>query len=171
MTSGTAEIFMTVLPLRTIRTSVLALVAAVVASDDWYGKLYHLNAEEEPEQLDKPDNKNPEFKQKYAPRGVLYAWTTNADDPTEDPVSRRAGRRRIENTGPLTRTPMETFDGEVLDVTLNYLDEVGKGDNPFSASRTTPSSSARPTTARQPVDHGWPRRLDTVGSGRCHAGS
>src|SRR5215469_11114006 len=45
--------------------------------DEWFGNLYHLNAEEEPEELDYPGQKNPEYKQKFGPRGVLHAWATN----------------------------------------------------------------------------------------------
>jgi len=99
--------------------------------DEWFGNLYHLNAEEEPEQLDYPGQKNPAFKEKYGPRGVLHAWATSVDDPTEDPVFGRVGKQKIENTGPLTRKRMEAFDGEVLDMTLQYLNKVGKGDKPF----------------------------------------
>ena len=71
--------------------------------DEWFGNLYHLNAEEEPEQLDYPGQKNPEYKKKYGPRGVLHAWATDTDDPTTDPVFGSVGKQRIENTGPLTR--------------------------------------------------------------------
>lgn len=99
--------------------------------DEWFGNLYHLNAEEEPEQLDYPGQKNPEFKAKFAPRGVMHAWATDTDDSTEDPVFGRVGKQRVENTGPLTRKRMETFDQEVTDMTLKYMDKVGKGDKPF----------------------------------------
>ncbi|AKC85886.1 arylsulfatase [Pseudoxanthomonas suwonensis] len=99
--------------------------------DEWFGNLYHLNAEEEPEQLDYPGQKNPEYTKKYGPRGVLHAWATDKDDPTEDPVFGRVGKQKIENTGMLTRERMQTFDGEVLDKTLDYLERVGKGDKPF----------------------------------------
>jgi arylsulfatase len=99
--------------------------------DEWFGNLYHLNAEEEPEELDYPGQKNPAYKQKYAPRGVLHAWATQTDDPTTDPVFGRVGKQKIENTGPLTRKRMETFDQEVTDMTLKYLDKVGKGEKPF----------------------------------------
>ena len=99
--------------------------------DEWYGNLYHLNAEEEPEQLAYPGQKHPEYKARYAPRGVMHTWATSVDDPTEDPVFGRVGKQKIENTGPLTRKRMETFDGEVLDVTLKYMDKVGKDDKPF----------------------------------------
>jgi arylsulfatase len=99
--------------------------------DEWFGNLYHLNAEEEPEQLDHPGQKNPEYNKKYGPRGVLHAWATDVDDPAEDPTFGRVGRQKFVNTGPLTRERMETFDGAVLDKTLDFLERVGKGDKPF----------------------------------------
>jgi len=99
--------------------------------DEWFGNLYHLNAEEEPEQLDYPGQKNPAYQKKYAPRGVMHTWATQTDDPTTDPVFGRVGKQRIENTGPLTRKRMETFDAEVLEHTLTWLDKNGKGDKPF----------------------------------------
>jgi arylsulfatase len=99
--------------------------------DEWFGNLYHLNAEEEPEELDYPGQKNPEYLKKYGPRGVLHAWAADVDDPTEDPKFGRVGKQKIENTGMLTRKRMETFDSEVLEHTLNWLDRNGKGDKPF----------------------------------------
>jgi len=99
--------------------------------DEWFGNLYHLNAQEEPEQLDYPGQKNPSYREKYGPRDVLHTWATNVDDPTEDPVFGRVGKQKIEKKGQLTRKRMETFDGEVLDTTLKYMDKVGKGDKPF----------------------------------------
>ncbi len=99
--------------------------------DEWFGNLYHLNAQEEPEQLDYPGQKNPEYAKKYGPREVLYSWATNTDDATEDPTFGRVGKQKIEKKGALTRKRMETFDQEVTDATLKYLDKVGKGDKPF----------------------------------------
>jgi len=99
--------------------------------DEWFGNLYHLNAEEEPEELDYPGQKNPDYKKKYGPRGVLHTWATDKDDPTTDPKFGRVGKQKIEDTGPLTRKRMETFDGEVVDKTLDWLDRVGNGDKPF----------------------------------------
>ncbi|WP_242454921.1 arylsulfatase [Pseudomonas sp. MS19] len=99
--------------------------------DEWFGNLYHLNAEEEPEQLDYPGQKNPDYLKKYGPRGVLHTWATDTDDPTEDPKFGRVGKQKIEDTGPLTRKRMETIDQEVTDETLKYMDRVGKGDKPF----------------------------------------
>ena len=99
--------------------------------DEWFGNLYHLNAEEEPEELDYPGQKNPEYKKKFGPRGVLHTWATDVDDPTEDPKFGRVGKQKIEDTGSLTRQRMQTFDKEVLDHTLAWLDKNGKGDKPF----------------------------------------
>jgi len=100
--------------------------------DEWFGNLYHLNAEEEPEQLDYPGQKNAEYLARMGPRGVLHTWATDKDDATVDPKFGRVGKQRIENTGPLTRKRMETFDAEVLDHTLDWLDRVPK-DKPFFA--------------------------------------
>ena len=99
--------------------------------DEWFGNLYHLNAEEEPEELDYPGQKNPEYLKRMGPRGVLHAWATDKDDATTDPKFGRVGKQKIENTGPLTRKRMETFDAEVLGETLKWLDKNGKGDKPF----------------------------------------
>jgi arylsulfatase len=99
--------------------------------DYWFGNLYHLNAEEEPEELDYPGQKNPQYKQRFGPRGVLRAWATDVDDPTTDPKFGRVGKQKFEDTGPLTRKRMETIDSEVLGETLKWMDTNGKGDKPF----------------------------------------
>jgi arylsulfatase len=99
--------------------------------DEWFGNLYHLNAEEEPEELDYPGQKNPAYKQKFGPRGVLHAWATDVDDPTTDPKFGRVGRQKVEDTGSLTRKRMETIDAEVLGETLKWMDKAGKGGKPF----------------------------------------
>ena len=99
--------------------------------DEWFGNLYHLNAEEEPEELDYPGQKNPEYKKKFGPRGALHAWATGTDDATVDPKFGKIGKQRIQDTGPLTRKRMETFDAEVTQETLKWLDQHGKGDKPF----------------------------------------
>src|SRR5215510_8187434 len=99
--------------------------------DEWFGNLYHLNAEEEPEELDYPGQKNPEYTKMFGPRGVLHTWATSTDDATTDPKFGRVGKQKIEDSGPLTRKRMETFDKEVLDHTLAWMDKNGKGDKPF----------------------------------------
>src|SRR6188508_626641 len=76
--------------------------------DEFFGNLYHLNAEEEPENPDYP--KNPEFRAKFGPRGVLKCKATDRDDPTEDRRFGRVGKQTIDDTGPLTRKRMETVD-------------------------------------------------------------
>lgn len=78
--------------------------------DEFYGNLYHLNAEEEPENRDYPTEKDyPGFKEKYGPRGVLHCWA-NPD-----------GTQRIEDTGPLTKKRMETIDDETATMAAGFL--------------------------------------------------
>ncbi len=72
--------------------------------DEFYGNLYHLNAEEEPELPDYP--KDPAFRAKYGPRGVMDCKASDTDDPTVDPRFGRVGRQVIKDTGPLTKARM-----------------------------------------------------------------
>src|SRR5215470_5572955 len=81
--------------------------------DEFYGNLYHLNAEEEPEQPDYPKD-NPEFQQRFGPRGVLECKATDRDDPTIDPRFGRVGKQTIRDSGPLTRKRMETVENDLL---------------------------------------------------------
>jgi len=81
--------------------------------DEFFGNLYHLNAEEEPEHPDYP--KDPKFKEKFGPRGVIHSY---AGGPIKD-------------TGPLTRKRMETVDGEFLDATMKFMDKANKEGKPF----------------------------------------
>ena len=85
--------------------------------DEFFGNLYHLNAEQEPENPDYP--KDPEFKKKFGPRGVLHSWA-NAD-----------GAQKIENTGPLTIKRMETVDEEFLDGALKFINKANADGKPF----------------------------------------
>ncbi len=85
--------------------------------DEFFGNLYHLNAEEEPELESYPTD--PEFKKRFGPRGVLHSWADGA------------GGQRIENTGPLTRKRMETIDDEVTEHALRFIDEAHAADKPF----------------------------------------
>jgi len=87
--------------------------------DEFYGNLYHLNAEEEPENRDYPSEKDyPGFRAKFGPRGVLHTYA-NAD-----------GTQRIENTGPLTKKRMETIDDEVAQMSATYLEKTVKSGKP-----------------------------------------
>jgi len=85
--------------------------------DEFFGNLYHLNAEEEPENEDYP--KNPEFKKKFGPRGVLHCWA-NPD-----------GTQKIEDTGPMTKKRMETMDEEITAGALDFIERQHKGGKPF----------------------------------------
>jgi arylsulfatase A-like enzyme len=97
--------------------------------DEFFGNLYHLNAEEEPENPDYP--KNPKFKEKFGPRGVLHCWATATEDATVDPAYGKVGMQKIENTGPLTLKRMETIDDEFTDAALGWMDKQVKGGKPF----------------------------------------
>ncbi|HRW50361.1 MAG TPA: sulfatase-like hydrolase/transferase, partial [Caldilinea sp.] len=85
--------------------------------DEFFGNLYHLNAEEEPEDEDYP--KDPRFKERFGPRGVLHCWADGE------------GGQKIEDTGPLTRKRMETIDDEVTEEALRFIDEAHASDKPF----------------------------------------
>ena len=76
------------------------MLPTVHGFDEWLGNLYHLNAEEEPENVDYP--KDPAFKAKFGPRGVLHCFATDKDDPTDDPRFGKVGKQKCEDTGPLT---------------------------------------------------------------------
>ena len=97
--------------------------------DEFFGNLYHLNAEEEPENPDYP--KDPEFKKRFGPRGVLHCWATDKDDTTEDLTFGRVGKQRIENTGPLTTKRMETVNDEFTDAALDFIERAHKANKPF----------------------------------------
>ena len=97
--------------------------------DEFFGNLYHLNAEEEPENPDYP--KNPEFKKRFGPRGVLKCKATDKDDVTVDPRFGKIGKQTIEDTGPLTKKRMETVDEEFLGAALDFIDRAHKANKPF----------------------------------------
>ncbi len=97
--------------------------------DEFFGNLYHLNAEDEPEHPDYP--KNPEFKAKFGPRGVMKCKASDKDDPTEDPRFGRVGKQTIEDTGPLTKKRMETVDEEFLAAQLDFMERQAKAGKPF----------------------------------------
>jgi arylsulfatase len=88
--------------------------------DEFFGNLYHLNAEEEPEHPDYPDpDQFPNFRKRYGPRGVLRATMS------------RNGRQRVVDTGPLTRKRMETIDDEITDAAIDFIERKSKRRNPF----------------------------------------
>ena len=97
--------------------------------DEFFGNLYHLNTEEEPEDEDYP--RDPQFKKRFGPRGVLHTWATDTVDETVDPRFGKVGKQRIEDTGPLTRKRMETVDEEFIGAGLKFMDKARSEDKPF----------------------------------------
>jgi arylsulfatase len=81
--------------------------------DEFYGNLYHLNAEEEPEHADYP--KDPAFRKRFGPRGVIESFANG----------------KITDTGPLTKKRMETIDDEVNSRALDFMERAKKADKPF----------------------------------------
>jgi arylsulfatase A-like enzyme len=97
--------------------------------DEFYGNLYHLNAEEEPENPDYP--KDPKFRERFGPRGVIHSFATDVDDPSEDPRFGRVGKQTIEDTGPLTRKRMATFEVDITDRTIEFIRQAHADGKPF----------------------------------------
>ncbi len=85
--------------------------------DEFFGNLYHLNAEEEPEHPDYP--KDPRYRKQFGPRGVLHCWADGK------------GGQKVEDTGPLTKKRMETIDEEVTEKALDFIDRAHKAGTPF----------------------------------------
>jgi arylsulfatase A-like enzyme len=100
--------------------------------DEFFGNLYHLNAEEEPEMYDYFTEKDfPEFRKTVMPRGVLKCWATDKDDPTVQERWGRVGKQRIEDTGPLTKKRMETCDDEFAAAAKDFIKRQTDADKPF----------------------------------------
>src|SRR5262245_13492957 len=85
--------------------------------DEFFGNLYHLNAEEEPETYYYP--KDPEFKKKYGPRGVIHSFSDGK------------GGQKIEDTGPLSVARMPTIDQEISGFASKFIDKAGGDKKPF----------------------------------------
>jgi arylsulfatase len=81
--------------------------------DEFFGNLYHLNAEEEPENEDYP--KDPAFRERFGPRGVIHSYADG----------------RIEDTGPLTRKRMETVDDETVAAAIDFIKRQHEAGKPF----------------------------------------
>ncbi len=100
--------------------------------DEFFGNLYHLNAEEEPELPDYPNPKDfPHFRERFGPRGVMHSWATDTDDPTEEPRWGRVGKQKIEDTGPLTKKRMETCDDEFVGAAKDWIKRQHAAGKPF----------------------------------------
>jgi arylsulfatase len=100
--------------------------------DEFFGNLYHLNCEEEPERPNYPPEKDfPNFRKRFGPRGVIHSWATDKDDPTEEPRWGRVGKQRIQDTGPLTKKRMETIDDETTAAAKDFIKRQHTAGTPF----------------------------------------
>ena len=100
--------------------------------DEFFGNLYHLNAEEEPEMEDYPSEKDfPNFRNRFGPRGVMHSWATDKDDPTEEPRWGKVGKQRVTDTGPLTKKRMETCDDEFIAAAKDFIKRQSDAGTPF----------------------------------------
>ena len=117
--------------------------------DVFFGNLYHLNAEEEPENPDYP--KGPNFKAQFGPRGVLKCVATATDTPGDDPRFGPWGKQKCEDTGPLSKKRMETIDEEFLQATTQFIDGAAA-----TASRSS-CGSIRPACISGPISSPHPR--------------
>jgi len=110
--------------------------------DEFFGNLYHLNAEEEPELRDYPRESDfPNFRKNFGPRGVLHCWADGK------------GGQKIENTGPLTRKRMETVDDEFVGAANDFIRRAHKDGKPFFVWANTTHmhfrTHAKPTSLGQ----------------------
>jgi len=97
--------------------------------DEFFGNLYHLNAEEEPEMYNYP--KDPAYKAKFGPRGVIHSWATDKDDPKVEPRWGKVGKQKIQDTGPLTKKRMETCDDDFVAAATDFIKRQEKAGKPW----------------------------------------
>jgi len=97
--------------------------------DEFYGNLYHLNAEEEPELPDYP--KDPAFRAKFGPRGVMDCTASATDDATVDPRFGKVGKQVCKDTGPLTKKRMETIDDDIANRAVDFIKRQKTAGKPF----------------------------------------
>jgi arylsulfatase A-like enzyme len=97
--------------------------------DEFYGNLYHLNAEEEPELPDYP--KDPAFRAQYGPRGVMDCKASDKDDPTVNPRFGKVGKQIVKDTGPLDKKRMVTIDDDIANRAVDFIRRQNKADKPF----------------------------------------
>ncbi|HEU4997666.1 MAG TPA: arylsulfatase [Lapillicoccus sp.] len=100
--------------------------------DEFFGNLYHLNAEEDPESPNWPSPEEfPKFNEIFRPRGVIHSWATEEEDDTVDERYGPVGKQRIEDTGPLTKKRMETIDDDTTSACLEFIRRQHEADTPF----------------------------------------
>jgi len=97
--------------------------------DEFFGNLYHLNAEEEPEMYNYP--KDPAYKANFGPRGVIHSWATDKDDPKVEARWGKVGKQKIQDTGPLTKKRMETCDDDFVAAATDFIKRQEKAGKPW----------------------------------------
>ncbi|HWM82364.1 MAG TPA: arylsulfatase [Pseudolabrys sp.] len=97
--------------------------------DEFYGNLYHLNAEEEPEMEDYP--KDPRFHERFGPRGVIHSFAADKEDSTDMPRWGKVGKQKIEDTGPLTKKRMETCDDDFVAKATDFIKRQERAGKPW----------------------------------------
>ena len=157
---------------RTTSATATSILPTVHGFDEFFGNLYHLNAEEEPELFNYPQD--PRFRQKFGPRGVLRCKATDKDDPTVDPRWGKVGKQTIEDTGPLTRKRMETIDDETSAAAIDFIQRQAKAGKPFFCLvQQHADALPHPRAARAPQPQGrdGPHRVRRRhGRARRHGG-
>jgi arylsulfatase A-like enzyme len=100
--------------------------------DEFYGNLYHLNAEEEPELPDYPRAPEfPNFRERFGPRGVMDCKASDKDDPTVDPRFGKVGKQVCTDTGPLTKKRMVTIDDDIASRAVDFIQRQAKAGKPM----------------------------------------
>ncbi len=118
--------------------------------DEFFGNLYHLNAEEDPESPNYPPPEDfPHFRERFGPRGVLRSRATNKDDAKEHERWGRVGKQRIEDTGPLTKKRMETCDDEFVAAACDFIGRQHRRRKPFFCWVNTTHMHLRTHTKRR----------------------
>ena len=142
--------------------------------DEFFGNLYHLNAEEEPELPDYP--KDPAYRAKFGPRGVLRCKATDRDDPTVDPRFGKIGKQTIEDTGALTKKRMETIDDETSAAAIDYMKRQQRSRqavlrlvqlDPHAPAHARPRRASRPLHSTATASTSTACSSTTTPSARC----
>ena len=95
--------------------------------DEFFGYLYHLDAMEDPAHPNYPQD----LLDKVGPRNMVHSWATDTDDPTEMPRWGKIGKQKVEDAGTLYPKRMETVDGEIRDLAIQFMDKAKKDGKPF----------------------------------------
>jgi arylsulfatase len=115
--------------------------------DEFYGNLYHLNAEEEPELPDYP--KDPAFRARFGPRGVMDCKASGTDDPTVDPRFGKMGKQVCKDTGPLTKARMVGIDDDIAARAVDFIKRQNQAGKPAFVWVNFTTCTSAPTPTRK----------------------